>query len=130
MPYEYTLYDRKSGRRLVSGTAEECATSVGYAPATIRQISRSGGSRYIKVERRKVGCAKADACFYTVYLRKDDSLICCGTSYECAIAMNLGRKDSRKARGIFYTIVCKTRKGELSKYAFCVERPDGTIESF
>ena len=47
--------------------------------------------------------------YYAIYLRKTDELVCCGTSEECAAAMN-------RSVDSFYSMVSRVRKGTNRKY--------------
>lgn len=52
--------------------------------------------------------------FYVVRLRKDDSVIACGNSLQCAKAMGM-------SLGVFYTTVCRCRSGANRRYVIDVE---------
>ena len=52
--------------------------------------------------------------YYTVYLRRDDTFVCCGNAMECAKAMGM-------TLTTFYSTVCRTLKGENRKYEILVD---------
>lgn len=52
--------------------------------------------------------------YYTVYLRKDDSLIVCGTSADCAKFLGCSKQG-------FYKMVCNVKKGRNRKYDIMVD---------
>lgn len=53
--------------------------------------------------------------FYTVYLRKDDSIIAAGTAKQCAEQMRLKNVDT------FYSLVSKCRTGKQKRYDIITE---------
>ena len=57
----------------------------------------------------RVGKIYRKKTFYIVRLRKDDSIVAVGDSYECARRMGM-------SLSVFYTTVSRSRSGELKKY--------------
>ena len=53
--------------------------------------------------------------YYTVYLKKDESVVAWGTAKECASM--LGWSDAT-----FRSTMCKTNRGERNKYEFVKEK--------
>lgn len=47
--------------------------------------------------------------YYTVYLKRTDEIVCCGTASECAKAM------SKTING-FYSMISKNNRGKHHKY--------------
>lgn len=135
--YEYLVSDKVTGDEVARGSAEECGEAVGYSPSHLYCIYKKGGNDRIVVSRRKksmqemrAGGSKANGYYYTVYLKKNDKVVCSGTARECADAMGFGKKNHTAKLNTFHSIVSKTRAGVVSKYSFCIERPDGSMESF
>ena len=59
--------------------------------------------------------------YYTVYLKKTDEIVVCGTAKECARAM-------KKSDNSFYSLVSKTNTGKRNKYIVCIEKLDDEEE--
>lgn len=54
--------------------------------------------------------------YYTVYLNKNDKIVAFGDASQCAEQLKL----SQGAAG-FRTLLCRTKKGQLTKYAIVCE---------
>lgn len=135
--YEYSVSDRLTGEEVAKGSADECGEIVGYSPSHLYCLYKKGGNDRIIVTRRKKsvkeirsGDSKLNGYYYTVYLKKNDKVLCSGTARECADAMGFGKKNATSRLNTFHSVVSKTRAGMVSKYSFCIERPDGSMESF
>lgn len=111
---EYTIYDKKTGEKVASGNAYDCADILGI---NVREIYRAG--RAGENEKYRIDCDASYAhhhrditkTLYTVYDR-NDTVLCTGTSQECASFLGFRSLNS------FYSIVSKTDKGMLHKYKF------------
>ena len=130
----YTVYLRETGERLVAGTDTKCAWVLGYANAdSFRAIAskmrRGVLKKYVVIvdtaphheEETEVGEMAAGwnrgkaQKYYTVYRRKTDEIVTCGTAAECTKALGYANK------GSFLSIVSKSRKGKPGKYEFIVD---------
>ena len=121
--YIYTVVDRKTGEKVVEGTLFDCEDATGIHRNTIRESAICARFKYNTYTRRKYHITRRhsddmptkSSNYYSIYSKKNDELLACGTSDECAKAMGWS------SRGILYQAISRERRDGSTPYEFYSE---------
>ena len=121
--YTYTVTSKITGNVVAEGSLRKCSEITGVAEPTLRGMAIDPDTAYFTSARRKYSVTRrpgldqplTNSKYYSVYDKRTDELIACGTSKECAKI--LGWKNV----GVFRHLMSREKRTGATRYEYYSE---------